>query len=407
MRAAFALVVVAACSRSSTPPEPASIPSAATGSASAKGAPSAAALPPRFETTAATFVVDPGAPAWLPDQVSADVSRFVTFYGSKLGPLPSPKPTVNLSFGTTTHGHSMGGQARPGNVLALKVELTTDAGAGLDEGERSTFEGLIAHELAHLWTDPAAGDGLHAKWIREGLPDAFAQRALRGTGVMSEDAYRLARSESAAECAMWLTKAGLDLAAPPPGHVRAAYVCGAAAASAAEAAYARKTPGADLFAAWKAWRAGSDGGAGATPLLDLRATTPAGLRSSLKQAGLDVVEHPGAPVPGDYDSHASVPAVEALLTAACVGALAFDGDAEVLPRVTIDGACPGIASGDRIESLAGVPIGATGAKAWDAGVAPCQSRHAIDVGVRGKATSVPCDAAARPRPAYFDVTGGP
>ncbi len=96
-----------------------------------------------------------------------------------------------------------------------------------------------------------------------------------------------------------------------------------------------------------------------------------------------------------------------MLPSACAAAFTFDGDSEVLPRVAFDGTCPGLAKNDRIETLAGVPLGPRGATAWDAGYASCQSRQAVDVGVRGVTVSLPCDPAARPRPAYFEVQGAP
>ncbi len=100
------------------------------------------------------------------------------------------------------------------------------------------------------------------------------------------------------------------------------------------------------------------------------------LRRALGEAGLQLVDRPSGPRPEDYEQHASVPAVEALLTSGCVAALTFDGDSEVLPRVAIDGACAGLAKNDRIETLAGIPLGPKGASAWDAGYASCQGRHA-------------------------------
>jgi hypothetical protein len=213
-----------------------------------------------------------------------------------------------------------------------------------------------------------------------------------------------------------------------PRPSRAPYVCGSTVALAAETSWASARPRADLFAFWRAVLAQQ----GVWPLaffapishdakklevamaLDAVAAGvgmgPAAepvLRHALTEAGLTLAERTTGPFPDDYEQHASAPAVVALLPSACAAALTFDGDSEVLPRVAIDGACPGLAKNDRIETLAGVPLGAKGATAWDAGYASCQSRHAVDVGVRGNTVSVPCDPAARPRPAYFDVQGAP
>lgn len=422
MRAKGALALVAAaCSRE---PAPAPAP-LATSAATAPAAEDAAAPP---ETAQARFVVDPGVPRWLRDLVTGDVARFFAFYEARLGPLTAPKPTVHLSFGTREHGRSIGGEARPGNLVSIQLELEPDAAGGPDAAARLALEALVAHELAHLWTDPPAGPWLGVRWMREGLPEAFALRALRGTGAMSDASYRAALSESASECAMWLTKSAVSLSAPPPGYLRAAYVCGSTAALVEDAVRTGDAGSWGLLAAWREWRDRSDGGVDSGAFFDPRAADPAArragmiatlmtatqldanpaiIRGALKRVGLDAAERTGSPFPDDYEQHASIPAALALLPPACAAALTFDGDSEVLPRVASDGACPGLARNDRIETLAGVPLGAMGATAWDAGYASCQSRHAVDVGVRGTTLTVPCDPAARPRPAYFDVQGAP
>lgn len=433
MRAAVALVVVAACAPACTS-TPSSVPSrpaqpAIAPPASPPVAPAVSEGPLAFETAAGSFLVDAGTPAWLRERVTTDVARSFELYAARLGPLSPPKATVHLSFGTRPHGRSIGGEAHPGNLVVMRLELEPEAAGGQDAALRLAVDELVAHEAAHLWLDPHTAGGKSLLWMHEGLPDAFALRALRAMGAMSDAQYRAALSNVASECAMWLSDPRADLSDLPPGHGRAAYVCGATVGLAVEAALASAQPGADLLSYWLAVLARpvppTLAHAFFAPLssnakqrdvaaaMDVLVAPPGEprldgmLRRALGEASLHLADRPNGPFPEDYEQHASVPATSALLPPACAAALTFDGDSEVLPRVATEGACPGLAKGDRLESLAGIPLGPKGATAWDAGYASCQSRHAVDVGVRGTTVTVPCGPAARPRPAYFDVQGAP
>ncbi len=406
-----------ACARPPPPPSTSPVPSTST-------SPS----PSSFETAASTFLVDPGTPAWLRERVTEDVARAFEFFTARLGPLSPPKATVQLSFGTREHGLSIGGEAHAANVVVMRLELEPGAASGKDAAVRLAVDQLVAHEAAHLWTDPYTFRGKSLLWMHEGLPDAFALREVRAIGAMADAQYRAAVSDAASECAMWLSNPRTSLSDLPPGHARAAYVCGATVALAVEAGFTSARPGGDLLSYWVAVLARPvapvashaffapltliperrDAAAAADVVVtSSEPRLDAMLRRALTEAGLQLVDRPTGPLPQDYEQHASVTATEALLPLACASALVFDGDSEVLPRVASEGACPGLAKGDRLESLAGIPLGPKGATAWDAGYASCQSRHAVDVGVRGTTVTVPCNPAARPRPAYFDVQGAP
>lgn len=430
MRAAIALVGLAACARAPAPPPPpppAPAPAPAPVPALSGAAP-AIEPPASFETDAASFVVDAGVPAWLRERVTRDVAAVAAFYTSKLGALPGPKLAVHLSFGTQEHGKSLGGEARAGNLIVLRVELQPAVARAHDAATLLGVDELVAHEAGHLWAGPYASGENSPPWLHEGLPDAFALRAVRGTGAMSDTDYARALSEAASECAMWVVAPRRESRTPVPPPGRASYVCGSTVALAAESSFASARPGADLFAYWlavktppfrKPWplaffapvvfEAKKPNLAAALQLVADGGGGEGGdtLRGALIEAGLRVSDHATGPFPDDYEAHASIPAVEALLPLDCAAVLQFEGDSEVIPRVTRDGACPGLAKNDRIEALAGVPLGPKGATAWDAGYASCQSRHSVDVGVRGNTVSLPCDPAARPRPAYFDVQGAP
>lgn len=419
-------MLLAACSRPPAPTQETAVAATAPAPASA----SAASIEPAasFETEAASFVVEAGVPTWLRERVTRDAASVAAFYSSKLGALPGPKLAVHLSFGTREHGKSIGGEAREGNLIVMRVELQPAVARAHDAATLLGIDELVAHEAGHLWAGPHASGENSPRWIHEGLPDAFALRAVRGTGAMSDADYGTALSEAASECAMWMVAPRSESRTPLPPQSRSSYVCGSTVALAAESSFASARPGADLFAYWLAVKAPPLQGpwplaffspiafeakkpnlAAALQLVVDGGGRKVGdtLRGALIEAGLRLSDRPTGPFPDDYEAHASIPAVEALLPLDCAAMLQFEGDSEVIPRVIRDGACPGLAKNDRLETLAGVPLGPKGATAWDAGYASCQSRHAVDIGVRGNTVSVPCNPAARPRPAYFEVQGAP
>jgi hypothetical protein len=382
-------------------------------------------LPP-VETATSTSVVDRATPGWLRDRIADDVARVFALYGDRLGPLQGEKPTVFLTFATREHGVSLGGGVLPAHVLALDLQVEAARVAGPSPGLRRDIDALMAHEAAHLWNsdEHPVGGGAEASWLHEGTADALAMRALRSVGAMSDEEYRGALSEAASECAMWMSGGQPLTASTRDGHARAFYVCGSTIELVVEAAVRRRDPKADLFTFWRAVfarvkssydeeaffatidRLGQDPQvtAAVRRLAHERLDDPAkALRETLARVGVATAPPRGGALPDAYEQRASIPAVEALLPAACAKALAYDGDLEVVPRVTADGACPGLSKGDRIESVAGVKLGDAGATAWAAGYASCQARQAVELGVNGTIVTVACDPGAKGVPGYLQV----
>ena len=378
------------------------------------------------ETAGFVGVVDRGLPEWMRRRVSADIARLFALYADRFGALDGPKATVFLTFAARDHGTSLaGGVLRP-HLLALDLELS---GAGLT-GNGTTLlalDRLVAHEAAHFWNDDqhSRGGGPSAAWLDEGSADALATRALHATGVLDDAAYRDTLSQAASECALWLAVGEPLTASTRPGHVRAFYVCGSTLGLIAEAVVQRRDPRADLFTFW---RAVFDEGKpvydeatfmrvldrlGGDPRVteavrhlvhDHLEDSTRALRDALLLAGLATTIATG-PLPGDYEQHASIPEMDALLPRACAQALAFDGDVEVRPRVGADGVCPGLASGDVIDSVAGFPVGPRGATSFRQGAASCRARHVVDVvTARQEHLALPCDPDARAAPDYFELT---
>jgi hypothetical protein len=382
------------------------------------------------ETGSFVGVLDRGMPAWMRTRVSTDLPRLFELYGRRLGPLDDPKPTVFLTFATREHGMSLGGGVLEPHVVAIDLELEA---ARLSESSSTPLDidRLVAHEAAHFWNADQHGhrDEPGAAWLHEGGADALSARALRAVGALDEAAYRATLSEAASECALWLSGGEPLVASGRPGHARAFYVCGATLSLVAEGAIRRRDPGADLFTFWRAVfdegkplydeatflrvldRLGGDGAVtGAVRrLVHERQDDPTqALRDALRLAGIETTVVAQGPWPAEYEQHASIPEMDALLPRACARALAFDGDVEVRPAVGADGVCPGLARGDIIDAVASTPVGPNGATSLQAAYASCSTRRVVEVTTSRQAhATIPCEIQARSAPSYFELTRAP
>jgi hypothetical protein len=382
------------------------------------------------ETEDLLGVYDRALPEWLRRRVAGDIPRMLALYHAKLGPLEGARPTVYVSFSAVSAGHSLGGGTLDPYVLAIDLQLGPEL---LDATHPETpihIDGLVAHEAAHFWN----GHRYHhsadrgSAWMHEGTADAMTLRALHAIGTLDDAAYRDRLSLAASVCALWLATGESITSSTGAGHSRAFYDCGSTLDLVAEAAVRRRDPSADLFTFWKRvfeegkptyeeshflgvlGRLGGDHevALGVQRLLHEKSRDPTGaLRDLLHRVGLETTVSHG-PFASAYEEQGSIPAVAALLPSACVEGLAFDGDVGVQPRVTRDGACPGLSKGDVIRSLAGVSIGVAGATAFAKGYASCAAAHTVEV-VTTKKVSVKLACTPEPHapPGYLTLTNLP
>ena len=380
------------------------------------------------QTAGFTGVLDRGMPARMRDRVSEDLPRLFALYGERLGALDGPRPAVFLTFGAREHGVSIGGGVLRPHLVTLDLELDP-AQLSDQQGTLLRIDRLVAHEAAHFWNDVqhTRGSSASAAWLDEGGADALAARALYAAGVLDDAAYRGILSEAASECALWLSGGEPLTALTRPGHARALYVCGSTLSLVAEAAARRHAPAADLFTFWKAvFDEGKPAYDEATfvHVLDRLGGAPAitaavrrlvhdtlddptqAIRDTLRLAGVETAVVSQRPLPEEYEQHGSIPAMDALLPRACARALRFDGDVEVRPVVDADGACPGLAKGDVIEAMAGIPVAARGASSLQTAFAACRERPDVEIVTAARArVTVPCQRRAKVAPSYFEIVG--
>lgn len=175
-------------------------------------------------------VIDPALPAWLRAALLADTPRLLSFYAERLGPLPSARPTLLVSWAGPTPGvTSMGGSVLPDTVI-MRFE-----GSGVIADNPSVARlarWFIAHEGAHFWLGQAIGYRNSADaWITEGGAELLAIRAVAALDPDFSSRQRL--QDLLDECVHLAAGPSVASAQDRNAH-RAYYGCGAMFALLAE-----------------------------------------------------------------------------------------------------------------------------------------------------------------------------
>ncbi|HLL55828.1 MAG TPA: hypothetical protein VK447_19860 [Myxococcaceae bacterium] len=199
-----------------------------------------------------TAVVDPGLPSWLWQTVSDTLPRLFQLYAERTGYPLTFKPTVFVSYGEEPRPRSIvtNGGTLP-DVVQMELRLGSAYQAENDPVAADRLFQLLAHEAAHLWNGQLiAHDVEGGDWMHEGSADAFAYRALRDLGHISEPAYRARLDMALGQCLLGLQGKPLR-AAPREGRHRASYACGSTLQLLAELSARKKDPRADIFSLWR------------------------------------------------------------------------------------------------------------------------------------------------------------
>jgi predicted metalloprotease with PDZ domain len=116
-----------------------------------------------------------------------------------------------------------------------------------DASTRSQWGYLLAHETFHQWNPNAfpPADQPQVEWLVEGFTDYMTRRAMRSTGLMTDDEYRRAVSASYATYAALAGHTSLRAAGADKGtNYDLLYAGGATVAAALDADLRRRTRGA-------------------------------------------------------------------------------------------------------------------------------------------------------------------
>jgi len=190
------------------------------------------------ETERLVTVVDPELPAWLVATIEDFAPRVIDYYGQRLGPGETRRPTIMASwYGPNPTHTSLSGSVLPGLITASfegKALLTEEP----DILARNRW--FIGHEGAHFWLGQTVRyERARDSWITEGGADLMAVRALK-TLDPTYDAQAELQLE-VDDCVKLGTRPVSE--AGHRSEHRAFYACGAVFALAAEAAQRRATGG--------------------------------------------------------------------------------------------------------------------------------------------------------------------
>ncbi|HEX2570514.1 MAG TPA: hypothetical protein VH877_13240 [Polyangia bacterium] len=170
------------------------------------------------------------------------------FYERRLGAKLPWRPTIFISGRTEGRGRSLD---MGGGTLDGLIQLHLGLGPALSPSDPTVahgFEGLIAHEAAHLW----AGQVFHhdvpkGDWMHEGAADVLAWRALVELGAWPREVLAGRAARAASICLQGGSSGALTEA-----RVKVWYACGATLMLAAEASARARDPRADVLSLWRA-----------------------------------------------------------------------------------------------------------------------------------------------------------
>lgn len=187
----------------------------------------------------AVFVLDPGLPAWLGDDLRLLLPRLFEHFAGETGLSLPVRPLVLVA-----HQGEGPGRSFSGGVLHQLVSIAV-AGAGWaepsDQARRDWFLRL-AHEVFHLWGGDALLADEESEWLSEAAAEAFALRAAVALGVLPATEYLPTVVAAANRCLVELEGAAL-LAARERGNFASWYSCGPTLLFAADRAIERARPG--------------------------------------------------------------------------------------------------------------------------------------------------------------------
>ncbi len=183
-------------------------------------------------------VADPQLPAWISAGIEGWAPGVADYYGRRLGPGQTDRPTIMASWGGPTPGiQSMGGSVLPGLIV-----MSFEGIGNVEASPRSQAQirWFIGHESAHFWLGQTVRyERSRDSWITEGGADLMAVRATKALDP-SYDALGMLQEE-VDDCAV-LAVRPIEGAAALGDH-RAFYACGAVFALVAERAQQRATGG--------------------------------------------------------------------------------------------------------------------------------------------------------------------
>lgn len=366
-------------------------------------------------------VLDPGAPAWLVSRLREGVPALFADYRKLTGVALDTRPTVFLSFSkaadptsTTWKGGTLTG--------IIQMHIETVATAPEDRPLLERFFKFLAHESAHLWNGQMfKSRGEQQSWMHEGGADAFAWRAIRRAGILTDEQFTDRQLTDLNLCLSALGSESLQ-ETEKKGRFGAVYTCGSALAWFTEAALQKADARADLHTLWRELfeRAAASGhGYDETMYLAIlreRTSNDAALAfmdAFLHQPMPDRVERtvaafdavgvalkPAAEVPPDQRQAWGREVLLALMKQDCGGSFSFTRRG---PAFVVNGspACNVLKSELTVEKAEGFSLVSAGDRAYDAVAARCARGEDVTLEGGGASVALKCGERVRARPPWL------
>lgn len=183
-------------------------------------------------------VIDPQMPVWISTAIEDFAPRVTAYYGDRLGPGQTDRPTIFASWrGPTPGRRSMSGSVLPGLMV-----MSFDGAAMLESSDEvlGYSRWFISHESAHFWLGQTVRyERSRDAWITEGGADLMAALATRALVPAYDLRAELQREVD--ECIGLADRPISD--AGERGQHKAYYACGAVFAMVAQAAQSRHDGG--------------------------------------------------------------------------------------------------------------------------------------------------------------------
>lgn len=360
-----------------------------------------------------SYLGDSNSPDWVVAEIDRLTLPLMQYYGNRTGYQLGRLPLIFLSFDPYS------GWGARGGVLPGQVQLSIGGSEWRSKSNEHTdrFRRLLAHELAHLWNGDlfqnAGEDG--QSWMHEGGAEAFALRALRDGGHMTESRYRSLHTEAINECTSGLSGSAL-VESDAFRRFQNYYTCGTAINLLAERMTAgrqsslfslwgeifRRTAGSNRYSSHVFFRAVQDNAPSPAAAAQLRALVHERLPRPdrylydlLREHGVEV-ENQFENAPLWFVRSANRRLVSELVRQNCGGNIEDSGEALA---VSAPGECPYLRSGDRVVRVE-YGIAFDDPNLYETYQKSCVERGHVTVHIEGRGpVALPCPGPVE-RPVY-------
>jgi hypothetical protein len=369
------------------------------------------------ETPNMIAVIDPGMPAWLALRLREDVPKLFADYSRLMGFTLERRPTVLFSFEPARDPNST---TWKGGTLPDLIQMNIEAAAGAKEDRDllDRFFKFLAHEAAHMWNGQLfRPPEKNQSWMHEGGAEAFAYRAMRRAGLLTDAELTARQTADLNECLAGIGTRALD-EAEADGQVRSVYPCGSALGWLTEAAVRRKDPAADLHTFWRAMLHAAPSrtydetlylatlGELADPqsveFIDdfVHRPMPDRLERTVAAFASEGVHLESRPddMPADAKEQWAQAAIIEVMRGDCGGHYSVSRGRDTLV-VYGSAKCATLKSKMDVEAIEGKSVTREGHLAYDAVATRCAASEPVTLG----GLSVPCNAALAPRPPWLAV----